>query len=97
MLMERSLAQGNTDDSFHGESSSGNCFDNSSLGKLVRMALDNTGLAWLKRIEVLTDGGTVILRGKVPSFYLKQMALFSIRSVTGLDMIRNEILVGNEM
>lgn len=55
MLMERSLSQGSSDNPNHGDSSTELKVAGLSLAELVRTALENSGLAWLKRNEVLTD------------------------------------------
>jgi len=40
-----------------------------------------------------TKGGCVVLRGTVPSYFEKQMAQESIRSIEGIDKILNELEV----
>ena len=40
-----------------------------------------------------TQGGNVVLRGHVPSFFEKQMAQESLRSVEGIHEILNELVV----
>ena len=40
-----------------------------------------------------TSGGCVVLKGTVPSFYQKQMAQESLRSVEGISEILNELEV----
>jgi osmotically-inducible protein OsmY len=59
----------------------------------VRVALDGTGYGWLRRVEISTEGGCVVLRGRVPSFYLKQLALGTVLAVPGVKGLRNELEV----
>lgn len=59
----------------------------------VRNALDKTGHGWLRRIEVGVESGCVVLRGRVPSFYLKQMAQVTVLAVPGADLVRNDLQV----
>jgi osmotically-inducible protein OsmY len=59
----------------------------------VRTAFIASGQVWLRRIEVTVDGGAVVLRGQVPSFYLKQMALVTVQGVAGVTAVRNELKV----
>ena len=44
------------------------------LSQVVRRALYETGYAPLFDIECFSEGDTVILQGRVPSYYLKQVA-----------------------
>jgi osmotically-inducible protein OsmY len=59
----------------------------------VRTALSKTAHAWLQRLTVLIEGQVVVLQGKVPSYYLKQMAQVTAMSVAGVEFLRNEVQV----
>jgi len=63
------------------------------LADAVRTALDKTGHGWLRRIEVGVESGCVVLRGRVKSFYLKQMAQVTVLAVPGADLVRNDLQV----
>jgi osmotically-inducible protein OsmY len=65
-----------------------------SVADAVRIALDGTGHAWLRRVAVAVEGGVVVLRGVVPSFYLKQLAQTTVMAVPGVAEVRNELQVG---
>ena len=65
----------------------------SPLSDAVRDALARTGHGWLQRIVVEIEGGSVILRGKVPNFYLKQMAQVTVMAVPDVEVVQNELHV----
>ena len=44
-------------------------------------------------VHVRTDLGHVVLQGRVKSFYAKQMAQESLRSIRGVERIDNELQV----
>jgi osmotically-inducible protein OsmY len=67
--------------------------ESSPLADAVRSALAETGHGWLQRVVVAIEGGSVVLRGKVPSFYLKQMAQTTVMAVPGVEVMRNELQV----
>jgi osmotically-inducible protein OsmY len=51
----------------------------------------------LRTIEVAAQGGTVVLRGKVPTFYQKQLCLNCCRRVAGvLEVIDQVDVVARE-
>lgn len=47
----------------------------------------------LRRLVVTTRDGEVVISGRVPSYYLKQMAQEAIRSCLGPRRLRNEVQV----
>jgi osmotically-inducible protein OsmY len=59
----------------------------------IRRALDTTSHGWLHLVAVVTDGDVVVLRGRVPSFYLKQLAQAIVLAVPGVEGLRNELEV----
>ncbi len=47
----------------------------------------------LRRLVVTTSDGEVVISGRVPSYYLKQMAQEAIRACLGPRRLRNEVQV----
>src|SRR5262245_29269392 len=60
----------------------------------VLAALHKTGHAWLRRAIVLSSYGVIVLRGTVPSYYLKQLAQVTVMTVPGVESVKNELEVG---
>jgi osmotically-inducible protein OsmY len=63
------------------------------LVERVRLALCATGYGPLRAVEVTVDGRRVLLRGRVPSYYLKQMAQATALTVLGTRQIHNDLEV----
>jgi osmotically-inducible protein OsmY len=59
----------------------------------VRDALGRAGYGWLREIVVTLECGGIVLRGRVPSFHLKQVAQVTVRSVAGVAVVRDELTV----
>ncbi|HYH64843.1 MAG TPA: hypothetical protein VD866_09140 [Urbifossiella sp.] len=59
----------------------------------ARLALAQTGHTWLQRVVVVIDGDRLVLRGDVPSFYLKQVAQVTVMALPDAPGLRNEIRV----
>lgn len=49
--------------------------------------------AGLRHIGYRIDGGTVVLHGRVPSYYLKQLAQVKVTCVPGVERVDNRIEV----
>jgi osmotically-inducible protein OsmY len=64
-----------------------------ALADAVREALALTRHGWLQRVTVVVESGAVVLRGRVPSFYLKQLAQVTVMAVAGVGQLRNELRV----
>lgn len=64
-----------------------------SLERLIAGALLATGHRVLRGIAVTVRDRLVILRGHVPSYYLKQLAQSVVLAVPGTVELRNELLV----
>ena len=64
------------------------------LAEGVERALRATGYAPLRGIQVTAEARLVILAGRVPSYYLKQVAQATALSVLGVDLVRNDLEVG---
>jgi osmotically-inducible protein OsmY len=61
-------------------------------GRLAR-ALHETGYGTLCNIEVTVQAREVTLTGRVPSYYLKQVAQSAALNVSGIHQIRNDLEV----
>jgi osmotically-inducible protein OsmY len=64
------------------------------LAECVERALRATGYMPLRGIEVTAHARLVILAGRVPSYYLKQVAQTTVLAVPGVQQIRNDLEVG---
>jgi osmotically-inducible protein OsmY len=64
------------------------------LAERVERALRATGYGPLRGIEVTVHARLVILAGRVPSYYLKQVAQTTALSVTGAQQVHNNLEVG---
>ncbi|MCA9143144.1 MAG: BON domain-containing protein [Planctomycetaceae bacterium] len=49
--------------------------------------------AGLRHITYRIDGGTVVLHGRVPSYYLKQLAQVKVTCIPGIELVDNRIEV----
>ncbi|QDU94965.1 BON domain-containing protein [Lignipirellula cremea] len=56
-------------------------------------ALQSTGYAPLRKIQIRIDGGEVELRGELPSYFLKQLAQETIMQSPGAPRVRNLVEV----
>ncbi|QJW94982.1 BON domain-containing protein [Frigoriglobus tundricola] len=63
------------------------------LGEHVRRGLLATGHWLLRGVSVSVRDRTVTLRGRVPSYYLKQLAQTAALAAPGLLELRNELSV----
>lgn len=59
----------------------------------ARQALARTVYTWLHRVVVLVEADRLVLRGDVPSYYLKQLAQVTVMAVPGVPGLRNELRV----
>lgn len=57
----------------------------------VKCAMLESGYLFLRRLNVFVDDGMVVLRGKVATFYLKQVAQETVLATDGVSGIRNEL------
>jgi osmotically-inducible protein OsmY len=48
---------------------------------------------YLRRLSVTTNDMEVVISGRVPSYYLKQMAQEAVRACLGTRRLRNEVQV----
>jgi osmotically-inducible protein OsmY len=63
------------------------------LSAEIERALRATGYPALRHVEVATHDWIVFLRGRVPSYYLKQLAQAAVLVVPGVREVRNELNV----
>ena len=59
----------------------------------IQEALRLAGYGELRCVEVECDGDAVTLSGRVPTYYLKQLAQNVILNVPGVEHVRNELHV----
>jgi osmotically-inducible protein OsmY len=63
------------------------------LASSVARALHATGYGTLRNIELIVQARVVTLTGRVPSYYLKQVAQTAALNVPGIHQIRNDLEV----
>jgi osmotically-inducible protein OsmY len=61
------------------------------LAERVEQALRATGYPPLRAVAVSVCGPLVILQGRVPSYYMKQLAQTAALAVAGVRELRNEV------
>jgi osmotically-inducible protein OsmY len=64
-----------------------------SVERLAKSRLAETGYPRLKTVECSFQNGTMTLRGRVPSYYQKQLAQEALRKVTHVRQLINHIEV----
>jgi osmotically-inducible protein OsmY len=64
--------------------------DRRLLGQITQI-LRATGYVPLRHLDVVAADGFVILKGRVPSYYLKQLAQTAVLELPGVDEVRNEL------
>jgi hypothetical protein len=57
----------------------------------IRSALARSGYNRLLGVVAVNSGRTVVLRGTIPSYYLKQLAQTVVMAVPGVEGVRNEL------
>lgn len=67
------------------------CGEDRHLAERIEHALRATGYGPLRAVEVSVSGHGVRLAGRVPSFFLKQIAQVTARAVPGTHQISNEL------
>ena len=63
------------------------------LAETIELALRSTGYLELQHVEVTVSGHDVLLRGRVPSYFMKQKAEFLVRCIPGVATLKSEIEV----
>ncbi len=64
------------------------------LNARIHRALILTGQFPLRNIRVAANDGHVSLAGRLPSFYLKQLAQAAALTVPGVESLDNQLVVG---
>jgi hypothetical protein len=67
-----------------------------ALVESAHRRLHNHAYPALKNIHCVFQEGTLILRGSLPTYYLKQLAQTAVTQIDGVNCIRNEICVVGE-
>jgi osmotically-inducible protein OsmY len=70
-----------------------NRLDNAPLADRVLTALRQSAFAAVRRLECEAKDGVVRLRGQVPTFYTRQVALGLARRVRGVECVIDQIEV----
>jgi len=65
-----------------------------TLEHRLHAAIQSSAYLRGRKLDVKADGGQVILRGSVRSFYQKQMAQEAVRNLDGVQVVENELEVG---
>jgi osmotically-inducible protein OsmY len=63
------------------------------LRRRAILSLGRAGFSSLSRLEVHAGNGTVTLRGAVPTYYLRQLAVAGAKQVAGVRQVVDEISV----
>lgn len=61
------------------------------VAEKIEQALRATGYLCLRDLEIFVAAGLVVLRGRVPSYYLKQVTQAAVRAVLGVREVRDEL------
>jgi len=61
------------------------------LASQIDRALRATGYLCLRNLAFLVAEGLVILRGRLPSYYMKQVAQATVRAVPGVGDVHDEL------
>jgi osmotically-inducible protein OsmY len=67
--------------------------NDAELEERIRIFLDQRNVPSLRRLNVSAENGTVHLRGKVRSFYEKQLCLSCCKRVAGVMRVVDDIKV----
>lgn len=64
------------------------------IAETANECLQNSPYRALRQIMCECDQGVLLLRGRLPSFYHKQLAQEAVARVGGVNQVINEIVVG---
>jgi osmotically-inducible protein OsmY len=67
--------------------------DDGQIVKLVHRALHASGYIQLRQLQVYFEHGRITLQGRLPTYYLKQVAQSLILAVDGVQDIDNDVKV----
>lgn len=68
----------------------------SSLLSATADALRQTGYGQLRDLDLSSDGDVIVLSGRVPTYFLKQLAQVAAMGVPGVQCVINEMQVVGE-
>lgn len=68
-----------------------------ALASRISEVLQASGYAVLRSVKVEYDEDVVVLRGRVPTFYLKQVAQAVASKVPGVDLLVNHLCVDDSL
>jgi hypothetical protein len=78
----------------YGEHVTGDLPVDDRLVHQVREAIDTSYLRrWSGRLQVTCDQGVIIIGGRLPSYYLKQVLQTIVRPLPGVQGIQNRVVV----
>lgn len=64
-----------------------------SLAEELEVALRQKGYSALRAVQLAIRGSMVVLRGTVPSYYLKQVAQATVLAHPEVETVQNELVV----
>lgn len=67
--------------------------EDESVVAAARSRLGSTGYACVAQVMCRFDDGTLVLTGRVSSYYLKQIAQAAVMSIDGVERVVNDIEV----
>jgi osmotically-inducible protein OsmY len=73
------------------------CATDTTVVEEVRSRLQDQPYHALKQIACEYRDGTLILRGRLPSYYLKQVAQTAVARIAGVERVLNQIEVGTAL
>jgi hypothetical protein len=66
---------------------------NLALNYIAKRRVESSQFSEVRRVQCEVEAGVLVLRGKVSSFYLKQLAQEAVRSIEGIQGIANHVVV----
>lgn len=75
------------------ESSAGFFLTDDELSQRARLALMTSGYPLLRNLNVFCDNGRVTLQGRLPTYFLKQVAQTIMQQLDGVHDVDNDVRV----
>jgi osmotically-inducible protein OsmY len=75
----------------HEKSEVSTLVDDAHIVLQIDLALRATGYLALLNLEFVATGGVVVLRGRLPRYYLKQVVHAAVRAISGVHRIHDEL------
>lgn len=69
---------------------------NQSIARAAKRALEQSAYRSLQGIDCEYSEGQLILRGTVPSYYMKQVAQSLLKPISSIQRVDNRLLVASE-